>query len=343
MSEVAREAVPVLKGLVDKCNDFRCWKLPEGYSWLCLPDQDGKNRVFGILQPKISNVVKWTEHGFEVTDVRGARAANVCIPQDIQEGKVVMPKGLKPKDITEEFEKINEEYSGRPDLPGLKGEDDKDRVPLVGGHPEVKFPDKLGVYLGILQVGVHLTVYHVDDRGGLHVYVQHRSETASYGGMLDQTAAGGLLHGETVREGLMRETKEEHSRGLVEDAKAARYEGSVVFSMVRPEQANKLRSTLEISTKACFAAKTEKMWAPKTESADGNVKRFEWMTAERVVKALKAGRFKPNCALVMIRFLIDRNFLNRDSPDVQALERSLKSDIPFLVPKGLEMYGTASS
>src|SRR5690606_1765964 len=122
----------------------------------------------------------------------------------------------------------------------------RERVPLVGGHPKVKFPDKLGVYLGVLQIGVHLTVYHVDDESGLHVYVQHRSKSASYGGMLDQTAAGGLLHGETVREGLIRETKEEHSRGLIKNAKKARYEGSVVFSMVRPASANKLAGTLEI-------------------------------------------------------------------------------------------------
>lgn len=181
--------------LVRACNNFDGFELPEDHAYLCLPDSKSTPKIFGILQSEVLNTFQWCEHSFRATIVEEAKEAGVSIPKEITKGKVVIPDGLTPKGITEAFEKINKRYYD-------PYEQDKARVPLVRGHPDIMLPAKLSVYLGVLQIGVHLTIYHKDKEGVTHIHVQQRSESASYPWMLDQTVAGGLLHGESVREGL---------------------------------------------------------------------------------------------------------------------------------------------
>lgn len=353
LAEVAAEAVPSFKSLVTACNNFTDgFDLPADHAYLCLPDSKKTFKIFGILQPGVLDTIKWDEHDFVVTTVEAARKAGAAIPEQITKGKVVMPEGLEPKEITQRFEDINNRYTmvkGTKDkeiedkyaLRGLKGKSDKARVPLVGGHRDIKFPDKLGVYLGVLQIGVHLTVYHVDKDKNTNIYVQHRSGTASYPKMLDQTIAGGLQHNESVRGGLDRENKEEGDCTLQAlDVSEATYEGSVVFSMTRPKEANKLKETLEISTKACFSLRSEEKLEPGAKSQDSNVESFEWMSVAGVLEALKNQRFKPNCALVMIKFLIDHGLVDTNDAVVQEAKKNLTRKIVFYLPEDLENYET---
>lgn len=330
--------MPNLQGLVNACNRYEGGEgIPADWAYLCLPDENKRLRIFGILQKNAFDAITWVEHGFKVVaTVEKAKSLEVDISKHITTGRFVIPDGLEPKGVTQKLRDIN--LTKPAGLPALKGADDKDRVPLVAGHPDVCFPDKLGASLGITQIGVHLTVYRGDGED-LTACVQERSHKASYPDMFDQTAAGGLQYGESVREGLRRETKEEVRKVITNPA----YDGAVVFSTLRPAEAGKLAGTIEISAKACYSMKVAETWAAPTEIKDPKVKGFRWMTVQDILDNLKENKFKPNCALVMIKFLIERGVIDKSHDGYENLRESLEASIPFLLPENLDEYETRGS
>lgn len=350
-----------LQGLVDVCNGFQIkdrWIIPSDHAYLCLPDSKEKLRIFGVLQPKVLKNIAWTAYGFDVVpNVKDARSRKVDIHESITKGQFVVPHvGLTPEEMTANFSRMNIDYTGNEHFPALKGAEDKENVGIIAGHPAVRLPDKLGASLGILHVGVHLTVYHKVGNGPLSICVQHRSEKAtSYAGLLDQTIAGGYLANESTRDGLCREKKEEyHTVNSLPGVKESSYDGAVVFSAIRPAAANKLAGTIEISAKASYSYKAVEMETDprdprnpqakgkggeeKEDKRDGNVGWFEWMTTDKVLQELKNGRFKPNCALVMIKFLIDQGVIKPDEPGFEDLKNSLEVPIPLPIPDNLGEY-----
>ena len=346
-----------LQPLVDACNEFEIkdrWIIPSGHAYFCLPDINKKLKIFGVIQPNALKTIAWPKYGFEiVTDMKEVRSRVSGIDEIITQGRFVIPNvGLEPRQMTDQFDKMNLDYFRNEHFPALKGSEEKSFVGVIAGHSDLKFPDKLGASLGILQVGVHLTLYHRGKDNELSIFVQHRSHLASsYKGMLDQTTAGGYLAAESIREGIVRESAEEYfDIADLPDVKNAPYGGAVVFAGIRPKEADKLEGTIEISAKASFSFEVDQMKTdpkdprtpPKKEAdsvkRDPNVGWFEWMTTAEVMKALKDKRFKPNCALVMIKFLIDKEVIKSDERGFDSLKKSLVVPIPLPLPKNLGEY-----
>lgn len=312
-----------LQARIDACNSFKVTgSLESNHAYLYLPDKDGTLKAFGILQPKVLTAINWSKLGFVSS-----------------QGRVQPKPDLGPKQISDILRNVCSDPALQNTLPALGEWDGKEHVAVILGHPDLAFPDKLGAYLGILQVGAHLTIYRENP---LEIYVQRRSsEASSYPSRLDQSAAGGLRHNETVRQGVIRELGEELGMELVPRARTeARYDGSVVFSTTRPLCAKNLAKTLEISTKACFSLKVGRGENILKTSNEPDVKGFTWMNKDQVLAALKEDMFKPNSALVMIRFLMARGVIKEGyEENFETLRRSLTADIPLPLPPNLEKYG----
>ena len=336
-----------LQRLVDNCNNFKVSSEIRGrYAYLCLPTESESLRIFGILQPAVLETIKWEAYGFEVTDVAGARRAGVEIPEQAPEWGFVVPGDPNPERLSQRFEDMaTDAYHRRhfPSLPSLEcWREKKEYVPLVLGHSGVKVPDSLGVYLGLLQLGVHLTVYTVGEKTKSRlepiseILVQRRSQYASYPSSLDQTAAGGLQYSESLRSGIVREAREELPHEFFEGTEMLKdiiCDGAVVFSGVRPPAARKLAGSLEISAKASFSLKVDRAEVSlRTKPRDSKVGGFQWMSVKDVLVALKAGKFKPNSALVMIKFLIDRGVIEKEGEDIQKLADGLKQSVFLDLP-----------
>lgn len=93
---------------------------------------------------------------------------------------------------------------------------------------------------GVVSYGVHMTGYVLDSSAshGMKMWVPRRAKSKStYGGMLDNTVAGGIAVGEGTFECLVREADEEASLPEELVRRAAKAEGTIQYVYVRDERA----------------------------------------------------------------------------------------------------------
>lgn len=316
---------------------------------LYLPDADLKLKHFGILQTHVFHKIPWKRYGFktgtrkvETVDAKSNRTPVVVGTVEPTNGQAT------PEAISRNLRSMCYDDNVQADFEGVGKWAAKDKssraeyVGLIAGHPDVRIPDPLGVHLGIVQVGAHLTLYKTNP---LRVLVQLRSSCASYPDLLDQTGAGGLQHGESVYDCAVREGKEEINPDIPALLQAGRpeYDGQIVFATTRPKVARKYVGTFEISAKASFSRQVEAKWERKEPSNGGRedtaVKSFRWMSEQEIIAAMKDGKFKPNCALVMMRFLMTKGALLQKEDVYDEVCRGLVAEIPLPLPADLENYG----
>ncbi|EEH22625.1 hypothetical protein PABG_04836 [Paracoccidioides brasiliensis Pb03] len=154
---------------------------------------------------------------------------------------------------------------------------------------------------GILTFGIHMTAYTVKD-GQIMIWVPVRSETKStFPGMMDNSVAGGITTGETPFECMLREAMEEASleREVAEKAIAC---GCLTYIYIRDKNAGGETGVVQPECEYIYDLKLEPdiILQPK----DGEVGEFFLMSIPEVIEALEAGKLKPNCAVVMIDFLM---------------------------------------
>ena len=181
---------------------------------------------------------------------------------------------------------------------------------------------------GIVTYGVHLTAY-VKVNGALKIWVPRRANNKqTYGGMLDNTVAGGIAIGENPMTTLVREAAEEAS--LPEDlvranAKAA---GTVSYFHVRDERAGGEVGLLQPEVEYVFDMEIRPDVVPKP--ADNEVEEFYLWSVEEVQKAMSEGQFKPNCAVVLLDFLVRHGVLNSgNEPDLIEIVSRIHRKLPF--------------
>ncbi|KAF4555582.1 Thiamine pyrophosphokinase-like protein [Elsinoe fawcettii] len=170
--------------------------------------------------------------------------------------------------------------------------------------------------LGVVTYGCHLTAYVREEKDGkveLKIWVPRRARSKqTYGGMLDNTVAGGLATGEQPLECLLREAQEEAS--LPEEQLKARTKavGIVSYFHIRDRRAGGEKGLLQPECQFVYDADlTGTDITPKPE--DGEVETFELMTVEEVQEAMRKGEFKPNCALVLLDFFVRHGFMTADT------------------------------
>ncbi|KAJ6834334.1 nudix hydrolase 20, chloroplastic-like [Iris pallida] len=171
-------------------------------------------------------------------------------------------------------------------------------------------------YFGIKAYGVHMNGY-VDRNKEKFLWVGKRSDMKpTYPGMLDHLVAGGLPHGISCQENLVKECEEEAgiprnisdraiSVGAVSymDIEGYRYKRDVLF---------------------CYDLELPVDFNPKNE--DGEVGSFRLIPVSHVANIIERTEFyKPNCTLVIIDFLFRHGYITPHDYGYLELLQSLRS------------------
>lgn len=182
------------------------------------------------------------------------------------------------------------------------------------GNEVISIERSASPLFGVVTYGIHMTAYVKQQDGSIKIWVPRRAKSKqTYGGMLDNTVAGGLSTGEIPFECLVREAAEEasFSENLIRsNAKAC---GTVSYFYVRDERAGGESGLLQPEVEYVYDLEIGPNIVPKP--ADGEVEEFYLWTVREVQKALSEGQFKPNCAVVLLDFFVRHGILNGENEE----------------------------
>ncbi|KAH9020616.1 NUDIX hydrolase domain-like protein [Lactarius hengduanensis] len=160
---------------------------------------------------------------------------------------------------------------------------------------------------GVVTYGVHMTVYERDDGGRVRVWVPRRASTKpTFPGFLDNSVAGGIPGGTTAFDSIVKEAAEEASldpelvRERVRAVGAVAYYYQTKAGWLQPEVEYVYDMRVEPG---------EVQLAPM----DGEVESFELLPLDEVVARMHAEEFKPNCAVVLIDFMVRHGYLTPEN------------------------------
>lgn len=214
---------------------------------------------------------------------------------------------------TDAVAEVLADLAQRGQLPGWRDE----LFPVVerfGEPPQLLIERAAVAMFGARGFGVHVNGF-VRTRDGIHMWIARRAaDKPTWPGLLDQMVAGGQPAGLGVRDNVRKECQEE--AGIEPTlAKCAQAAGAVSYCMQTKEG---LRPdwlfTFDLELPAEFVP----------INTDGEVAQFElWPLAEVAQVVAQSTRFKPNCALVIIDFLVRHGYINAEHPDFEAIVTGL--------------------
>ena len=182
---------------------------------------------------------------------------------------------------------------------------------------------------GVATFGVHMTCYMTNP---LRIWVPTRAKTKSFGGMCDNSVAGGIAHGVGVLETLIKESKEEaslDSKYVCRNAKAA---GLISYHYIRTSQAGGETGLSQPEYEYVFDLLLQDTIIPHVN--DSEVEKFDLYSIEQVQQALALGAFKPNSALVLLDFLIRHGIITTENePHYSEIQRRMHRSMPFPIMK----------
>ncbi|KAG6895797.1 hypothetical protein C0992_012461, partial [Termitomyces sp. T32_za158] len=163
---------------------------------------------------------------------------------------------------------------------------------------------------GLITYGVHMSIYKEVQGNGeksLQVWVPTRARTKqTFPGLLDNTVAGGIPSGMSIFESMVKECMEEASIPDSVVRKYARTVGAISYFY------RFLNSVAIYVYDICIPADVDsKIFEPRP--LDGEVESFELLTYAEVVQKMRAGLFKPNCALVLIDLFIRLGYITPEN------------------------------
>jgi isopentenyldiphosphate isomerase len=187
-------------------------------------------------------------------------------------------------------------------------------TPAFGAAPLFAMERAAVPLFGIRAYGVHLNGY-VRQGDRLFMWVGRRSRRKhTYPGLLDNTVAGGLPYGFSARDCLIKECGEE--AGIAEDwARAAPAVGALTYCAEMPEG-------LRPDVLYCYDLELPAGFTPVCH--DGEIEQFMLMPIDDIATIVRdSERFKFNCNLVIIDFLVRHGFIGPDEPDYVAIVQGL--------------------
>ncbi|RGB28352.1 NUDIX hydrolase domain-like protein [Rhizophagus diaphanus] len=160
---------------------------------------------------------------------------------------------------------------------------------------------------GVLTFGVHLNGYTRTEQGQLKMWIAKRAKTKpTWPGWLDNAVAGGIPYTLSVRETVIKEAMEEASLSM-EIAEKAVPVGAISYFVV---------SQRGLQPEIQYVYDLEIPLDVEPKPLDGEVECFYLWDMDELVKHIKADEFKPNCALVVIDFLIRHSIIDpNNEPD----------------------------
>ena len=188
--------------------------------------------------------------------------------------------------------------------------------------PLARLDRRVAPLLGVRSYGIHVNGYVRRDDGIWMWIARRAADRDVYPGMLDNMVAGGLPDGISVLDNLAKEAHEE--AGLTADQIThARAVGSIQYCQCQGE------NRLKPDTLFVYDLPMPDDWQPV--NTDGEVAEFRLMPVDEVVAlAIAGGVFKPNCALVILDFIIRHGILPPDHPDYLNLCYALRQPLPVL-------------
>ena len=204
--------------------------------------------------------------------------------------------------------------------------------PIYGYHdtPErVVSVERAGTALfGVNTYGVHMTVY-VNAPEGMMIWVPRRAKSKqTYGGMLDNTVAGGLSTGETPLNCIAREAAEEASFSEEFVRSNAIPCGTVSYVHIRDSRAGGETGLIQPECQYIYDLEVDADVRPKP--GDNEVEDFRLWSVEEAKEALAEGHFKPNCAVVLLDFFIRRGILTPENePNYIEIVSRIHRRLPF--------------
>ena len=157
----------------------------------------------------------------------------------------------------------------------------------------------------------------VQTAAGLTMWIGRRAmDKAVYPGMLDQFVAGGLPHGITLRDNLVKECAEE--AGLDKHlALCAQPVGALSYCYDQPQGHRR-------DIVYCYDLTLPEDFRPIP--TDGEVADFLLLPIAEVIRLVtETDEFKPNCNLVIIDFLLRHGLLGPEHPQYEALALGLRT------------------
>lgn len=166
---------------------------------------------------------------------------------------------------------------------------------------------------GVVSYGVHMTAFtHTED--GMKLWTPRRSETKqTYPGMMDNTVAGGLSTGESPFDCMIRESMEEASlpEEIVSRAKCC---GTLTYHYIRSSKAGGEVGLSQPECQYIYDLELPSDVIPRPN--DNEAIDFRALSIPEVQEALAAGKFKPNCALLLLEFFVRHGILTPENePD----------------------------
>ncbi|RMZ76710.1 hypothetical protein DV737_g4710, partial [Chaetothyriales sp. CBS 132003] len=166
---------------------------------------------------------------------------------------------------------------------------------------------------GLVTYGVHMTGFvRTDD--AIKIWTPKRALTKqTYPGMMDNTVAGGLSTGEEPFECLVRECAEEASlpEHVVQFAKPV---GTVTYFHVRDWRAGGETGLCQPECQYTYDLELPADVVPKPN--DNEAIDFQLLSIQQIKAALAQGKFKPNCALLLLDFFVRHGIITPDNePD----------------------------
>jgi len=180
---------------------------------------------------------------------------------------------------------------------------------------------------GVVQYGVHMTAF-VREGQSMKIWVPKRAKTKeTYPGMMDNTVAGGLSTGEEPFNCLIREAHEEAS--LAQDVvRFAKPCGTLTYFHVRDARAGGETGLCQPECQYLYDLELSDDIIPSP--GDNEAVDFQLLTVEEVQKAMAAGEFKPNCALVLLEFFVRHGILTAENePDYIEIVARLHRRLEF--------------
>ncbi|XP_063806884.1 uncharacterized protein LOC134992844 [Pseudophryne corroboree] len=272
----------VLKLVVDLNNLHRGGCLP-----FCVQGQ----RVGWVLQP-VAQLLSQTSDVFTLRRDPSAQlelSDRLRCPQDRTRAVQEVMESLRAQDV---FPCLRE---WRDELYDVKG--------LFSDPPLLRMERAATPLLGVSRYGVHVNGF-LHKETETYMWIARRSLTKpTYPGKLDHLAAGGISAGSGVWETLLKECTEEACipESLAATAKPA---GTVSY-------AYKLDAGLYPECQFVYDLEVPESFQPVV--GDGEVQEFYLWPLDKVRAAIATEEFKPNCALVVLDFLLRRGHIQPDT------------------------------
>lgn len=212
--------------------------------------------------------------------------------------------------------------------------------PVYGRNGDVLFSmerSAVGLF-GCMRYGVHLIAHtrNPAEPHGMKLWVPKRSTFKSaWPGLFDSTVAGGLMTDENPFECVIREADEEASlpeeiiREHAKLASTVRY----IYMMESPPGTDDGYVYPECQWVYDLELPDDVIPAPN----DDEVESFSLCTVDEVKEQLTAGRWKPNCAVIILDFFVRMGILTpNNEPYFDEIESRVRRKMPFPGPHTFE-------